>query len=475
MAHKWKIALLAAGGLFALLILTAVALVLFVNVNAYKPRLEAAASDALGMEVRIGGNLAIGFFPGFHVTLEDVRIRNRGLDVASAKEAILGIELLPLLHKEVRVVKIGMRHPRISIEQDRDGKFNFEERKETKGTRFVLDAKKFFLSEGALFYADKITGEVLEAGDFNLDVSRLRFTGGKAPGHLLKNLSFTAGFTCKAFRKGSLAASNLKIHIEGKDGVLDLDPVTMRLFGGEGSGSLRADLSGPVPHYNIRYSLSKFRIEEFFKALSPKKVAEGSMDFSSSLSTRGRTANEMKRNANGEFSLRGESLTLDGVDLDRTFSRYEASQNFNLVDVGALFIAGPFGPLITKGYAFGSLFVGSGGSSRIRVLVSGWKVERGIAQAKDVAMATNENRIALVGSLDFVKERFNDVTVAVVDGEGCAKVRQKINGPFLKPEVEKVSVLKTAVGPILSVFKQAGKVFGGPCEVFYAGSVAPPK
>jgi len=102
-------------------------------------------------------------------------------------------------------------------------------------------------------------------------------------------------------------------------------------------------------------------------------------------------------------------------------------------------------------------------------------VERGIAQAKDVAMATNENRIALVGSLDFVKERFNDVTVAVVDGEGCAKVRQKINGPFLKPEVEKVSVLKTAVGPILSVFKQAGKVFGGPCEVFYAGSVAPPK
>ena len=59
MANKWKIALLAAGGLFALLILTAVAPVLFVNVNAYKPRLEAAASDALGMEVRIGGNLAV--------------------------------------------------------------------------------------------------------------------------------------------------------------------------------------------------------------------------------------------------------------------------------------------------------------------------------------------------------------------------------------------------------------------------------
>ena len=483
MANQRKIALFAAGGLVALLILAAVALVLFVDVNAHKPRLEAAASDALGMEVRIGGRLGIGLFPGFHVTLEDVRIRNRGADVASAKKTILGIELLPLLHKEVRVVKIGMKRPRISIEQDRDGKFNFETpeeeagkktAEEAKGTRFSLDVTKISLSDGALFYADKKTGEVLEAGDFNLDVSRLRFTGGKTPDPL-KNLSFLAEFSCKEFRKGSLAVSNLKVRIEGKDGVLDLNPVTMRLFGGQGSGSLRADLSGSVPHYHVRYSLSRFRIEEFLKALSPKKVAEGSMDFSSSLSTQGKTANEMKRNANGEFSLRGENLTLDGVDLDRTFSRYEASQSFNLVDVGAFFFAGPFGPLITKGYNFGSLFVGSGGSSRIRVLVSDWKVERGIAQAKDVAMATNENRIALVGSLDFVNERFNDVTVAVVDGKGCAKVRQKIRGPFRKPEVEKVSVLQSAAGPLLNLFKQARKLFGGPCEVFYAGSVAPPE
>src|SRR3990170_4686846 len=434
------------------------------------------------MEVRIGGRMGIGLFPGFHVTLEDVRIRNRGADVAYAKSTILGIELLPLLHKEVRIVKIGMKRPRISIEQDREGKFNFETTEEeagkktaeeAEGTRFSLDVTKISLSDGALFYADKKTGEELEAGDFHLDVSRLRFTGGKKS-DLLKNLSFAAEFACKEFRKGSLAVSNLKLRIEGKDGVLDLNPVTMRLFGGQGSGSLRADLSGSVPHYDGRYSLSGFRIEEFLKALSPKKIAEGSMDFSATLSMRGKTANEMKQAANGEVSLRGENLTLDGVDLDRTFSRYEASQSFNLVDVGAFFFAGPFAPLITKGYNFASLFQGSGGSSRIRALVSDWKVERGIAQAKDVAMATNENRIALVGNLDFVNERFNDVTVAVVDGEGCAKVRQKIRGSFQKPEVDKVSVLQSVAGPALNLFKQTKKLFGGKCEVFYAGSVAPP-
>ena len=55
MAGARKIAAFAVGGLLALLLLAAAALVLFVDVNAHKPRLEEAASDAMGMEVRIGG------------------------------------------------------------------------------------------------------------------------------------------------------------------------------------------------------------------------------------------------------------------------------------------------------------------------------------------------------------------------------------------------------------------------------------
>ncbi|OGR21249.1 MAG: hypothetical protein A3K53_00180 [Deltaproteobacteria bacterium RIFOXYB2_FULL_66_7] len=90
-------------------------------------------------------------------------------------------------------------------------------------------------------------------------------------------------------------------------------------------------------------------------------------------------------------------------------------------------------------------------------------------------MATNENRIALTGSLDFANERFSDVAVALVDGNGCAKLRQKIRGSFRKPEVEKVHVLQSVAGPVLKLFKQAEKLLGGKCEVVYAGSVGPPK
>ncbi|HWR77542.1 MAG TPA: AsmA family protein [Thiobacillus sp.] len=475
MSKSLKIILFAVSGLVGLLVLVAVALLLFVDTNAYKPRLEAVASGALGMEVRVGGRLGVGFFPGLLVTLEDVHIRNRGAEVASAKEVRLGIDLLPLLQKKVRVGKIALKQPRISIERDRDGKFNFEKPEAAGGTLPALDLEKFSLSGATLRYADKQSGEGLEAGDCNLDVRRLRLPGGEIP-DLMKHLSFTAVLACREIRTNDVTVSDLKFSADGKNGVFDLKPATMRVFGGQGSGSIRADFAGVVPLYQVRYSLSQFHVEEFLKILSPQKAAEGLMNFSATLSMQGRTAGEIRQTVEGQISLRGENLTLHGRDLDREFSRFESSQNFNLVDVGAFFFAGPVGLAVTKGYSFASIFQGSGGRSEIRTLVSDWKVEHGVAQAQDVAMATNKNRVTLRGGLDFVNERFNHVTMALIDAKGCAKVRQKIRGSFRKPVVEKPNILKALTGPALELLKKGRELFPDEeCEVFYAGSVAPPK
>jgi AsmA protein len=475
MSKSHKTILFATGGFVGLLVFVAVVLLFFVDANAYKPRLEATASEALGMEVRVGGRLGIGFFPGLLVTLEDVHIRSRDTDVASAKEVELGIDLLPLLQNETRIGKIALKHARISIERDRDGRFNFEKPEPAEGMLPALDLAKVSLSDGSLLYADKQTGEGFEAVDCSLDAHRVRFSGGERS-DLMKNLSFTAELACGEIRKSSSTVSDLKISAEGKNGVFELKPVTMRAFGAQGSGSIQADFSGAVPLYHVRYSLPQFRIEEYFKSPSPKKIAEGPMDFSANLSMRGKTVSEIKRTAEGQISLRSKNLTLNGSDLDQEFSRYESSQSFNLVDVGAFFVAGPLGLVVTKGYNFASIFQGSGGSSRIRTLVSDWKVERGVAHAQDVAMATNENRIALHGRLDFVNERFDDVTMALIDAKGCARVLQKIRGTFQKPVVEKPDILKSLTGPALKLFKQGRDFFpGGECKVFYAGSVAPPK
>ncbi len=474
MSKSLKIILFTISGLVGLLVLVAVALLLFVDADAYKPRLEAAASGALGMEVSVGGRMGISLFPGLLLTLNDVHIRNLGADLVSAKKIRLGIDLLPLLHNEIRIGKIALIQPSISIERDPGGKFSFEKPGATRAALPALSLANISLSDATLLYADKQSGGRFEAGDCKLDVHRLLLSGGKST-DLMKNLSFTAELACGKIRTTDYTVSDFKFSVDGKNGIFDIKPVTMSIFGGQGSGSIRADFSGAVPLYRVRYSLQQFRIEQFYKTLSPDKFVEGPVDFSANLSMQGKTANELTQTANGEASLRGENLTLHGSDLDLEFSRYESSQNFNLVDVGAFIFAGPLGLAVTKGYNFASILKGSGGSSAIRTFASDWKVERGVAQAQDVAMATNKHRIALLGGLDFVNGRFDDVTVALIDAKGCATVRQKISGPFQKPVVEKPNILKSIAGPVLKLLKKGRKLFpGGECKVIYAGSVAPP-
>jgi AsmA protein len=42
--------------------------------------------------------------------------------------------------------------------------------------------------------------------------------------------------------------------------------------------------------------------------------------------------------------------------------------------------------------------------------------------------------------------------------------------------IENPSTLKALTGPVVKLLKQVGSLFpGGECEVFYAGSVVPPK
>jgi AsmA protein len=466
-----KIILIAVSALAATVVLLATVAALVLRLDA-KPRVEAIASEALGMEVHVGGRLAIRFLPGLHVALADVHLRQRGAEVASAAEVDLGIELLPLLHKELRTDRIKLKRVTITIERNHDGRLNIDPLSEANARLPPLEVAWVSASDATLAYADKQSGKGFEAAGCDLDVSRLRLSAGERS-HLLKNLSLVAKLACGQIRTKDSAASDLRLSVDGTDGILRFDPVTMQLFGGHGSGTVRADFTGSVPIYQVRYRLTQFRLEEFFKILSPKSIGEGSMDFSATLSLRGKTTDAQLPTATGVASLRGDNLTLAIGNLDEKLSRYKSSQSFNLIDVGAVFFAGPLGLAVTKGYNFARIFQGAEGTTPIRTLVSEWQVEHGVAHARDVAMATRANRIALQGGLDFVSGQYDDLTLAVIDAKGCARVQQKVHGSFLNPVVEKPSALETLTGPTRTLLRQAKKLLGGKCAVFYAGSVAP--
>lgn len=472
---KLRICLFVLAGVAGIVLVAALALLLFVDVDAYKPRVEATASKALAMEVTVEGPLRIGFIPGPHITLEKVRVRHRGTQIAFVEEAELAIEFLSLFQQGLRYGNIALNRARISIERGRDGRYNYEKSPEVIKASGALDLPKVSFSDLIVAYSDKASGGGFESRNCNGELINMRHPAGV---RFLNSLSVSGQFACGELQGKDTKVSDLKFSVEATDGVFDFKPVTMRVFGGKGSGSLHMDRAAEVPVLQLSFSLPRFRIEEFFRGLPPGKSVSGLMDFSTTLSMRGRTRIELRRSAGGEMSLSGTNLTLAGVDLDKNLENYESSQSFNLFDLSALLLAGPIGLAVTKGYEFSNLVHQPGGSTEIRTFVSKWRVEKGVAHAKDVALATRANRLALRGGLDFVDDEFDEVFVTQIDSDGCARVRQRIRGPFNKPVVEKPSVLATLAGPVLNLFGKARDAIpgtGGKCEVFYAGSVAPPK
>jgi uncharacterized protein involved in outer membrane biogenesis len=82
-AKKKKVFFILGGGTVALvLVLVIFALTLTFNINSYRPRIEAAASGATGLEVRINGKMGLSFFP-FGVSAKDIHVANKGGEILS--------------------------------------------------------------------------------------------------------------------------------------------------------------------------------------------------------------------------------------------------------------------------------------------------------------------------------------------------------------------------------------------------------
>ena len=475
--HKKKVLFITTGVIT--LVVFAGILAFMLNIKGFTPRIEAAASTALGMDVRIKGGIGIALFPDFGLTLKGVNMRNKGLDVVTVETMRIGLKLIPLARSEIRIIRVGLVKPVFSIVGSKNERFNLEKPGRTSWEK-LLGVKKISISQGSLVYTDETSGEKIEVGGLDLSIRNLS-SSGTDRSEPFKNISFTGDIRCKTLKIHNFTLMNLVMRAAGEKGILDINPVSMNIFGGTGNGSIHVDMTGPSPHYRVIYTLNRVRIEELLQQYSlkkiPRKTIEGPIDFSADLAAVGKSADEVKRSLNGSLSLNGENLMLYNIDIDALIMKYERSQNFNLVDVGAFFLAGPFGPAITKSYNFTSLYKESqGGKGIIRKLVSDWKVKNGIAEARDVALASKKQRVAMKGGLNLINERFVDVTIAALDKRGCAVYSEKVRGPFRNPQIEKKSIFKSITGSVSNPIEDAWRfIQGKKCTVFYSGSVAQPE
>ncbi len=461
-----------------IVLVAAIIAALLLEIKTFKPQVEAAASQAAGMDVRINGRMGIVFTPGFAISMEDVSVRNKGTNVATIEKMTICLELIPLVRGEVRIRRVEFVRPAMSVVRYRNGTFNFDKPGPAPSEKpLSIPASSIF--QGTLVFTDKLSGEKIEAERLDLTLRNVSYSGSDSA-ELLRNISFTGDIRCRTVKSNNLAVSNIAMKITGRRGMFDIERARMNVFGGSGKGSLHLDATGAAPRYRVFCALSRFRIADLIREFSPKnipaKTIEGLTDFSANLTAKGKSMDEMKRSLSGDVSLKGENVTFSGANIDALVSKFKRCQNFNLVDAGAFLLAGPFGPLLTKSYNFGRLYheESRGGEGSIKKLVAIWKVDHGIAEASDVALASNKHRIAMRGGLNLVNDRLIDTSVAVLDKRGCAVYRQKVHGPLLKPEIE-ASALKSITGPMSNALKSARKfIQREKCAPFYSGSVPQP-
>jgi AsmA protein len=120
----------------AILVVILIALPFFINVNSFRPKLEATASEALGRQVKVG-NLSLSILSG-SVSADNISIAEDpafgNTPFVTAKSLKVGVELMPLItSKELRVTEITLEQPQIALLKTPAGKWNFSSLGSKKG------------------------------------------------------------------------------------------------------------------------------------------------------------------------------------------------------------------------------------------------------------------------------------------------------------------------------------------------------
>ncbi len=487
----WRIIL---GAVIAVVVLVVVAMAVVkaVYLDKLRPQIEAAASEATGLKVTVAG-MGLDVLPSLAVAAKDIRVEGEKSEVLSVAKVDIAVAIGPLLSRKVEVTHIRVVKPVINILRDKSGKYNFEgkrapakkpeedKKKERALPLAGMMAREISIIDGQLNYVDEASGSKASVRDFDVEVRDVSVDGlsrAMEVPELLKSIIFKGNLKVERFESGNYSVSDISSDYVWKNGVFDIGPMKMSLYSGRDEGKCVIDLRGKKPRVEVTQNVMGLDLGKVVKESRGKDVVTGKADLSIKLSMRGASAAEVKSSLDGTISLKGSDLKLKGTDIDASLAKFEETQKFDLFDVGSLFVLGPLGPLLTKGTDYAGMAVGGvskGEESFITKYVFDWKIDDGVATAKDVAFATRKNRIAFDGQLDIANERFADLTGAVLTPKGCAKYTQTIVGPFSKPTVKAEGVVKSIIKPLSSLFDKAKEVVnGGECNPFYTGSVEHP-
>lgn len=245
----------------------------------------ARAKPILGREVTIE-RVRIVLLRG--IRLDKVTVANKeGFakePIFFGKRMVVKYELLPLFHRELVIKKVVLLEPKILLERDRDGVWNFsgigkkaEARPETKPVAEKGEGK---VKKGLTLTISQV---VIKKGEVSLeDRSQAALKSLKTGIDLSSSIEMKEGFASKGrinlndltaqmnpTTKKPLKVSKLEIPYEFKDNLLTIESLKAATCPGELKAEAKIDLK--KTEYNLKAKIEKMEINDLLSSLTTVK------------------------------------------------------------------------------------------------------------------------------------------------------------------------------------------------------------
>jgi AsmA protein len=467
---------LASLGVFAVLVCAA-----RFDLNSWKPEIEAAASKGTRMHVTIQGTLERKRWFPLTVVVHGLQFQNREEPVVSLDNVeCSSLELIPLLRGRLRMGTCTVDGFAIAIVRGADGHFNYERTTPRPRPRAGAGSAPppLFVScliarGGAYTFAER--GKPARAEIKGVSGDLHDFAIGSPPEGIRRAFSFKGMLAWDELRRDALTLTNLKSKASADGGRFLLDDVSLDAFGGKGTGTFAADTSERTPRFELSLDVPDCRVEEVLEGLRAERLIGGQAELAMHVRAAGRNKDELTQTLSGEVALSGNGLQTYDLDVDKLIRKFDKTRGFNLIDFAAFFVAGPLGPIATKGIAFGRVYKQLGtGRGTLDRLITTWTIDDGIAEAKDCALATKKHRVAFAGKIELVQGAYQDAAIAVLDERGCSRYTEKLSGSVGGKRPIGKSTMKALAGPFVGLYEKIHHALDRKCDVFYSGSVPHP-
>ena len=232
---------------------------------------------------------------------------------------------------------------------------------------------------------------------------------------------------------------DVNLKIAARDGVLALDPLTMKLYQGTAAGKTVVNVKGDSPVTDVQLNLDKVQVHPLLKDLADKDFLEGTAKVQIVLSMTGDGPARIKQTLNGKGSLLFSDGAIIGVDLAQMARNVKAALG-------------------------GEVKHGPKPRTDFSELLVPFTMDNGVFHTSETTLTSPLLRLLAAGKADLVKEtldfRVDTKLVGTIKGQGDEKDRSGINVPIIvsgsfsnpsfRPDLEGLAKdeLKKALGPL---------------------------